>query len=403
MLKYELKKIFYKRINQVALGIALVLAIAFSCFAVGEMRYSTGDGETHSGIMAGRRLAADKNRWRGKLTEERIAEIARSRKELGEEKFPGDLPNTEYGKTVQSYEDILWFVMRTFIPGSYDISVVYPLADADSEGFYTAYKRNLLEYAKEYGKTPEQLDFLEKQFEKIEMPFTYAAKDSWDTMLMYAETYGIVLAVIIGFLAAGIFAEDFRTGAEAVFFAAKYGRTKATRNKIAAGMLMATVIYWVGIGILSFISFGIMGVSGFFTPYQLTQPYSIYWMTYGEHYLLILLAGYIASLLGASLSMLTAAKMHTANVAVCVPFFLFCMMPFIGRALSSLTTLFRLTPDALINIIECAKRPYLFQVGNVVFRQIPFVLLFYFIVSILLLPFVYKVNYQYGIKGKCVR
>ena len=43
---------------------------------------------------------------------------------------------------------------------------------------------------------------------------------------MYAQTYGIILAVVIGFLAAGIFADEFRTKAEAVFFLQNTGDLK---------------------------------------------------------------------------------------------------------------------------------------------------------------------------------
>ena len=41
-------------------------------------------------------------------------------------------------------------------------------------------------------------------------------------------------------------------------------------------MLVATIVYWVGVSILSLIAFSVMGTSGFFTPYQIDDPYSIY-------------------------------------------------------------------------------------------------------------------------------
>ena len=81
------------------------------------------------------------------------------------------------------------------------------------------------------------------------------------------------------------------------------------------------MIYWTGIVLLSAISFGIMGTSGMHTPYQMSEAYSIYIMTYGQYYALTVACGYIASLLAASLAMLVAAKMHTISVAVCIPFF----------------------------------------------------------------------------------
>lgn len=48
-------------------------------------------------------------------------------------------------------------------------------------------------------KSSKQQEFLKRKYEEIEMPLDYAAKDSWDTMAMYAQTYGIILAVVIGF------------------------------------------------------------------------------------------------------------------------------------------------------------------------------------------------------------
>jgi len=400
MLRCELKKLFSKRINQVVLSVALLLAIVFSLFAIQSMRYCDKEGVLHTGITASRSLAADRNRWKGKLTADKLAEVVKTEKEFAQ-KYPGGIPDTEYGKMLQSYDDIIRFVVNILTPDSdYNESVLDQLTAGQADNIYAEYEKNIQKMVEDYGKTLEQKKFLEKQYKKVNIPLTYEAKDSWDTMTMYAETYGIVLAVIIGFLVAGIFAEEFQTGAEAVFFSTKYGRSKATKNKIAAGIIITTVVYWVGIGILSLISFGIMGVSGFHTPYQIFQPYSIYAMTYGQYYLLILLCGYIACLFAAVVTMLVTTKMHTASVAICIPFFMYCMMPFIGRMFSSFATFFDLMPNVLMNIIESAKVPTIFQIGNIVFRQIPFVMLIYIVISVILLPFVYRSYSRYGLLKK---
>ena len=141
-----------------------------------------------------------------------------------------------------------------------------------------------------------------------------------------------------------------------------------------------------------------MGISGINTPYQIREAYSIYVMTYGQYYLLTVVCGYIASLLAASLSMLTAAKMHTIGVAVCIPFFLYCLLPFIGRALSGYTTIFNLIPTVLVNVEASARVPLVYQLGNHVFRQIPLVMVIYTIVSVILLPLIYKSFCGYGRK-----
>lgn len=233
---------------------------------------------------------------------------------------------------------------------------------------------------------------------EIKLPLQYEAYGSWDAMIMYAETYSIILAIIVGFICAGIFADDFQTKSDAVFFSTKYGRTKAVKTKILAGVTVTTVIYWSGIVLLSIMCFAIMGTSGVNTPYQMSQAYSIYIMTYGQYYFLTIVCGFIASLLAASLSMLVAAKMHTISVAVCIPFFLYCLLPFIGRALSGYTTIFNLIPTILTNVEASARVPLIYQIGNHVFRQIPVVMVIYTVTAIVFMPLIYRSFHRYGVR-----
>ena len=396
MFRYELKKVFSDRVNRVMLGVAVILAIVFSCFAIGSVRYVDEEGRLHTGIMASRRLAADRNRWGGIMNLEKFVEVVQRRVAIAK-KYGEDIPDTEWGKELQAYNDIVQFIVTVSRPDlEYDEGVLYQLTEKEINNLYTTYERNIQAMIAEYGQTSQQKKFLARQYRKVKMPLFYRAKDSWDTMAMYVETYSIVLAVIIGFLASGIFSEEFRAGAEAVFYSTKYGRSKAVKIKIVAGLLMTTIVYLVGVGILTLISFGIMGTSGFHTPYQIDQPYSIYSMTYGQYYLLMVVCGYIASVFAASLTMLVTAKIHTRNIAIGIPFFLYCMMPFIGRALPSFATVFNLMPNVLLNVMQCAKAPIVFQIQNTVFRQIPMVMLIYAILSVLLLPFTCKSFCRYG-------
>ena len=272
--------------------------------------------------------------------------------------------------------------------------------NADTSNIYTIYQDNMKKIVEEYGTTPEKRSYLESVYKKIEIPFMFEAKDSWTTMTMYAQTYVLLMAVIIGFLVAGIFSGEFRPGTEDVFFATKYGRTKAIKNKIFAGILVSTVTYWIGVGVLSLISFAVMGTSGFFTPYQIDDPYSIYVMTYGEYYLLILVGGYIVTMFCAALTMLVTVKMHTPNLAICIPFFLLCMMPFIARVLPAFDAFFNLLPTVLTNIFNAVRTPILFQIGSFVFRQISLLMFLYILLFIVLLPLIYIGYSRYGLKKK---
>lgn len=102
MFKYELKKIFSKRVNQVLLAAVLVVTIIYSGMAIGSMRYVDEEGQNHTGIESGRLLAENINQWKGELTAEKISEVINDYKTISA-KYPDEIPNTEYGKTVQSY------------------------------------------------------------------------------------------------------------------------------------------------------------------------------------------------------------------------------------------------------------------------------------------------------------
>lgn len=379
MLKYELKKILNKRMNRILLVVAMLLMVVFSFFAIGSFHAVDVNGETVTGLFAARITVEDKNRWQGELTPEVIEKSVKGR----------------LADDWQSTSDIIYSTSRMLVGEFSDLDDYEAILYADSvqiASIYDTYHDNLQAMSKEYGDTPEKQAFLMKQYEKIDTPFTYEAYDSWDTMLMYATTCGLILIIVISFITAGIFADEFRYKTYSVFFSTKYGRSKAVHAKIHAGLIIATLVYGIGICLLSIISFNVMGVSGASTSYQFSRPYAIYSVTFGQMYGILVLSGYIAGLLAASVSMLIASKTKTMSIAIVATAILFYVSPFVGRALP-FRTFFSLTPDQLMNIINCARIPYIYQVGGIVFRQIPFIIIFYAVIAVAFLPFVYR-NYH---------
>lgn len=376
LLKYELKKLLNKRMNRILLTASLLLALAFSSFAMGSFRAVDAEGQTRTGFSAARIMIEDKNRWQGELTPERIARIVKSR-QAGEQ---------------QSTLDIIYSASKLLVGKLKELDDYEAILSADSAQIaeiYNIYRKNLRAMSAEYGDTPEKQSFLAEQYERIKTPYYYEASDTWETMLLYATTYSLILIIITGFLTAGIFAEEFQYRADSVFFSTRYGRSRAVHTKIYAGLIITTLVYGVGIGLLSAVCFSTMGVSGAKTAYQFHQPYAVYAVTMGQMYGIVVLGGYIASLLSASISMLIAAKTRTMSIAVMIPFVLFCVSPFIGRVLP-FRTFFSLTPDQLTNIVNCARIPYLYQLGSIVFRQIPFILAAYVVAAVALLPLIYR-------------
>ena len=64
MLKYELKRIFTKRLNRVLITIGLALSVILSFLAATSNRFVSSQGHLETGISATRKVVADKNRNR---------------------------------------------------------------------------------------------------------------------------------------------------------------------------------------------------------------------------------------------------------------------------------------------------------------------------------------------------
>ena len=269
MLKLELKRIFSKKINVFAIGLALILAVIFSGFAVTSNRYVDENGNASTGIMATRKLTDNRRAWKGTLTEDELGKVIEQNKNAVTQSSE---ENAIYGTTLQPIDDIRGFIISVLTPDAeYDESVLNQITEENVQQFYDTYHKNMEKMAEEYGKTSVQKKYLEKKYNEIKLPVEYESYSSWDTMIMYVETYSIILAIIVGFICAGIFADDFQTKADAVFFSTKYGRTKAVKTKILAGIATTVMIYCMGIILLSVICFGIMGTSGMNTQYMLMR------------------------------------------------------------------------------------------------------------------------------------
>lgn len=335
-----MKRIFSKKINRFALVTAMILAVIFAGFAVTSNRYVKEDGTISTAPIYARKLSANKNQWSGTLTPETLVKAYTQNKE-SQTNYTVEELDRQYGTLLQPIDDIKTFLTSVLTPESdYDESVLDQADETTIRNIYSTYQENMKQEAETCGHTPVQQKYLKNIYNKIKLPLQYEAYTSWDTMIMYAETYGITL--------------------------------------------------------LSALSFAIMGTSGIDTMYQLQEPYSIYIMTFGQYYLLTLTCGYIASLLAASLSMLTAAITRTISVAVGIPFFLYCVLPFIGRALSKYTGVFNLMPSILTNTGNYADAINIYQFGPFMVRQIPLVMVLYTVTSLLVFPLIYRKLHRYG-------
>ena len=391
MLKCELKRILTKRLNRVLITIGLALSMILSFLAATSNRFVTPQGYLETGITATRKLVKDKNRNKGLMTPQRISNlIAQDQKTFREYKDKNESDKV-YGRSLQQYLDVEQLVSYILTGNEdYNPSVYLDVNPKKLLNIYKIRDQKIQKLIRQNGKTKEQRQYLKAQYAKISTPYDYEAPDSWDTLQLYVVTYSIILAVLMGVLASGIFAEEITLKADAVFFSSKYGRNKAIKSKIIAGLITSTGIYWIGMCLFTVISLSLMGTSGSHTLMSVLNSYTIYNVTYGQAFYIMMFAGYIANLLATTVSMLVSALMGSPNIAICIPFFLFCIMPFIGRIGGS-KGIFLLTPDQLNNFQEIIRDNHIYQIGGFVTNQISMILTIYVFVVIAILPCIYLV------------
>ena len=207
MLKLELKRIFSKKLNVLAVGLMVILAAVFSGFAATSNRYVDAHGTVSTGMLATRKLVENKNGYAGALTEAELTKIVVQYKAVMAQSQ--EEQDANYGTLYQPIDDILNFMISVLTPDAgYDETVLDSVTEDSVQDFYTWYRGNMKWMADQYGKTSEQKDYLEKKYSEIILPLQYESYGAWDTMIMYAETYSIVLAILVGFICAGIFADD---------------------------------------------------------------------------------------------------------------------------------------------------------------------------------------------------
>ncbi len=389
MIRHEWRTITRNRLCQVLLLSVILLAVFLSYLAIENSIDSDEDYDKGYSLASVRQLVEKKNQCKGFLTPAKIRGIVEKGDTSG--KNDSEVQNKE--NRPAAYFDIVFFASSAFYGEHGDDDD--PLAilrekPGNIEKIYDRYRENLKAQSEEYGKTKEQREFLLKKFWEIKMPVSYEAFESWAGVFKYIEVFSIILLIISAFISARIFAQEFQYRTDSVFFSTMHGRGKAIRGKIMAGFLLTTGIYWIGIGILCLICFSIMGTSGGGTMFQVDSPYAIYIVSFRQLCIIAALCGYIACLLASSISMLVAAKTRGTIIAIVIPLLLFLITPFIVRNIRVQYDFLTLLPYHLNNVLNCSRIPYIYQIGSFVFRQIPFLMLVYFGIAVLLIPLTYQ-------------
>ncbi len=401
MIWFEIKKIFSKTGSKVGLFILLAVLLVSCYFAILSPGYVDEKGEVLSGIAViknAKTINDTKEEWSGLITEDYLKEVIRENNRIIQEYpyQPEDVETSNLGYAKkQGFSDIRDMINQAFSKfREYNYWAVDSVSEEEVGSFYANRVQNLKnwldsEEAKEQFSDQEKA-YLIQQYETLETPFYYEPADGYIAALEYAPTIIMMTLLVLSFFVAGIFSNEFQWKADAIFFSTKYGREKGTFAKIAAGLLVITVVYWSMILVYSAMVFGVLGTSGAHCMIQVGFGYwkSFYHITYLQAYLLTVLGGYVGNLFILLVSMLVSAKSHSTVLAVTIPFLIVFFESVLGdfKFVKNLLPLF---PDRLLQMNMVLRLFDLYEIGGKVTGTVPILLIGYLALGVAVLPILY--------------
>ena len=408
MVWFEIKKVLGRPSGKIALFLFLCVVI-LSCWTTvagdefGPIIWVNEQGDAENGFSAYRQLRQAQKEWKGELDEAHLADIIR---ELNRIAATPEYQSDEYNQNDIAFhwrmgiEPVREMLYRTFSPGLQNFN--YYLADTLSPSvageFYSRRVELLRSYLYEEGNeeaatlSDREKAYLIRQYEKLEGPIYYDYKEGWFRTLDSLAFIMLLGTLILGYLVSGIFSNEFKWKADAVYFTTYYGRNKAVSAKIKAGLVLVSVLYWGGVLVCTLFTLCFCGFDGGNCAIQFDYYRSFYNLTYLQTYLLYVVSSYIGTLFMMFLCMWVSAKTRSSVFAVTIPFILIFVPNFFenSKLAYALTHVLALLPDKLFNLSEHLKYFEVYDLGFTVVGAWPLLFVIYTILALVLIPAMYR-------------
>ena len=396
MVKFEIKKVFLRRGNQMAVAL-LALLLCVVCFFAGNISYVNESGETETGFQAVKKLREEQKEWAGLLDEVKIRKVIEENNKISqtpEAKSEDFQENDKAFHKKQGFQEIRNLLNYAYAEGFRDYN--YFRADSlkpeDASKFYENRIVLLKEWLSGEGKelfSETEKEYLIKKYESLQTPFFYDYVEGWKQLFLYFPTILMILMLVLGYLISGIFAREFQWKADSILFSSMYGKNKAVSAKVKACFYIVTGIYWCTVLLYTGAVLFYLGADGAFCPIQANSSgwKSFYEMTNMEKYVLCAVGGYLGCLFISFLTMLVSGKTKSLAAAVVLPFVLVFMPSFLSNINHpAVAEILGLLPDRLLQLAQGTANFTLYEIGGKVLDGIFLLFLVYSVFCALLLP-----------------
>lgn len=405
ILKYELKKIFYKKssiISLVVLGICMGFML-FSCLS--EISYSDAKGNQINGIKAVRMLRNEKMQWNGIISSETVRKVITKNSTINSDsQYKGmkesdiKLSNMQYSRK-QEFMDIRELINLSYGEVySYDYYLIDRLSPDVANMFYpnrVGQIKTLMTSQQADHLTKNEKNYLIDSAKTLSTPFNYSYADGWLNALERSATVLFALAFVICILLAPVFSVEYQTCCDAILLTTEHGKRKGIVYKLIAGLLSASLVYWITAGVVYCFMFTVFGVEGGDCPIQASFSgwKSFYHVTNIQSFWMVLILGYVGCMFIGSLTMFLSSKVKT-SFATIILIFIFIMVPAtIGKSLvteSAWNKIIDILPHQMLLGWNIFRTYILYDIGGKVVTPYEVLPVLYGILAVILLPFAYN-------------
>lgn len=406
MVRYELKKVLGRPGGKIAL-LLYVCVLIFSCWNTvfgneyGSIVWVNDQGEKEFGYSAYRNLRSAQKEWAGELDTEHLEKIIR---ELNRIAATPEAKSEDYHQNdiafhwkmgVKPVWELLTF---SFSPAmqAIDYNITDTLTPSDAATVYARRVELLRSYLYDENNrdaarlSEKEKAYLLSQYEKLEGHVYYDYHEGWSQVLDNLAYIMLMGTLILGYLVSGIFSNEFRWKADAVYFSSRYGRDKATSAKLKAGFSLVSLLYWGAVLSCTLFDLCFCGFDGGNCAIQLLDFYRSYYnLTCWQTWLLYVIGSYIATLFIVFLCMWVSAKTRNAVFATTIPFILIFVPNFFSND-SALGKLLALLPDKLFSLQDQLRYFNVYDLGFAVVGSWPILLALYTALAALLLAALYR-------------
>lgn len=400
MTAFEWKKVFWRTGGRVAV-LVLLAVLGITCYFATNVSRVNENGEVEKGAEAVAVLRAKKKEWSGPLDEEKLRLVIRENQRImaTPEYQSEDFEQNDIAFSWrQGFSDIRELMNKAFARDfqEYDYHRADGVTEEEAEDFYENRVRLLEEWLEGEAKdlfSEKEKDWLISRYEQLPVPLFYDYHTGWSQLLEYLPTIVMLAVLVLGYLVSGIFSNEFVWKAEEIYFASVHGRNYGVKAKIKAGLGIITVVYFSLVFLYTAVVLGYLGADGWQCQIQVASRFwkSFYNLTVGQAYGLAVLGGYIGCLFISLLSMWISAKTKSTVLAVMVPVLLIFVPSFLSNLPGcAAAKIIALLPDQLLQLGLAMNYFNLYAVGGRIFGAVPILLVLYTVLSLALLPALYR-------------